>query len=388
MGDFTLPSGFRCAGMPVGIKASGLPDLGLLFSGLPADWAAVFTQNALKAHCVDQGSALLATGQPLQALLVNSGNANCANGPAAPAYTQAALSELTNLLKIPAEAALTASTGIIGQAMPSQKVLDALPELVSRLEAGTAQDFAQAIMTTDKFSKLSRRQLSGASMLGWAKGAGMIHPNMATMLCFIVTDLVAPANLQALLQSAVDKSFNAISVDGDTSTNDMVILLANGASGQEIAEEDFQAVLDTLCLELAEMIVLDGEGAERIFAITVTGANSQLEAKAIARGISRSLLVKTAVSGGDPNWGRILAAAGQYGPLDFACAKLSVAGILVLDCGQTASSIELARLSQIMKASERLELCLDLGLGGTGSFTAYGCDLNEAYVRFNAHYST
>jgi glutamate N-acetyltransferase/amino-acid N-acetyltransferase len=313
--------GFKAAGVAAGIKKNGRSDLGLIVSDVPANVAGVFTRNLIQAAPV-----LLARervqGGVCRAVLVNSGNANCCTG--AEGYRNAVRMgrAAACALNVPEAQVLVASTGVIGEPLPVERIESALPGLLRGLKTEGVMDFAEAIMTTDRVPKVVSRQgrLGGRTftLTGVVKGAGMIRPDVATMLCFLMTDIAAtPADLRGMLVAAADRSFNRITVDGDTSTNDTILLLANGLAGVAADSDDaraaFQAVLDEVMLALAKWVVKDAEGSNKLVEISVRGALTDPDALRIADTIAHSPLVKTALFGEDANWGRILAAAGRAG---------------------------------------------------------------------------
>jgi len=327
-----------------------------------------------------------------QAIVVNAGNANCAttNGLRVAERTAATAAEQ---LDIERRRVLVASTGVIGVALDEELIPQALPWAVEQLSAGRFQEVACAILTTDTRPKLAFRQIAGAAgrgpvrVLGMAKGAGMIHPRMATMLAFVVTDAaVAPAGLQRMTSSAAARTFNRISVDGDTSTNDTVFVLANGAAGR-VAGARLAGALEEVMGELAVAIASDGEGARRLVKIEVTGARSEAQADHIARAIANSPLVKTAIAGGDPNWGRILSAAGASGaPFDPARVHIVLNGVTVCRRG-VAAAFDEAALSRLLAEAREVAIRLVLGTG-PARVRFYTCDLTEDYIRINASYRT
>jgi glutamate N-acetyltransferase/amino-acid N-acetyltransferase len=394
-GGVVAPEGFLAGACACGIKQEGY-DLALLFSERPTSTAALFTTNQIVAAPVKLNKETLKKGT-IRALVVNSGNANACTG--AQGYLNAmATAEATarELGLTPAEV-LVASTGIIGQPLPMEKVLTGVKEASQKM--GRAHQhgslFASAIMTTDTRPKeLALKVAIGGKNVtlgGAVKGAGMIFPNMATMLAFITTDATLPQRqLQDCLQKAVRRSFNQITIDGHMSTNDMVILMANGASGvanlKGKALIAFQEALEYLCRELATAIVKDGEGATKFVRILVKGAKREEEARIIARAVAHSPLVKTAINGEDPNWGRIVSAAGAAGiALDEKRLRLYIGRSLIFEKGvPVASSSE--ELQSIMRAEE-LDLRLELGLGRAEA-EVWTCDLSEKYVTINARYHT
>ena len=387
--------GFQFSGCAAGLKKNGEKDLGLLYSETPAAAAGVFTQNCVKAACVQHGMERIKLGT-CQAVIVNSGNANCCTGGQGLQDNLSVIRLAARQLGIPEETVIAASTGVIGKPLPVEKIEAAVPALFDSLSASGLSGFAQAIMTTDTVPKIVTR--SGAvgsvpyTITGVAKGSGMIRPDMATMLCFVCTDAKVDAGiLQKMLAEGTDRSFNRITVDGDTSTNDMVLLLANGMSGAEIREpeqiENFQSRLDQVLTELARMVVKDGEGATKLVEISVDGADTDHNARCIADTIAHSNLVKTAIYGQDPNWGRITAAAGRSGAeVDQDLMDLFFGDAALVLQGKWQGREAEARAAEIMKKNE-IKITLDLNLGSeTDSFLF--CDFSENYVKINADYRT
>jgi len=378
-----LPIGFRAGATQAGIKPSGKPDLALLVSGTPCSWAFVGTLNKAAAPCVARGRQLLHSGQGLQAIVVNAGNANCATGEQG-IWADARMAELAAAqLQLAPGMVLTASTGVIGQPLPVEKIEAALPQIRLGLEI---DPFMEAIMTTDLVPKMAEATLSsGARVVGVCKGSGMIAPNMATMLAYIVSDAAVPQEeLRRGWQGVVDKSFNQVTVDTDTSTNDMAVLMTNGAAGPVDLAEFWQAV-ERVCVELARKLARDGEGATKLLTVRVTGAVSDSEARKAALSVAASPLWKSAVYGNDPNWGRVMMALGKAGvALEPDKVRITLQGI-PLYAGKVLP-FDRAQASQAMQAEEVL-VEADLGLG-EGQGTAWGCDLTEGYVRINALYTT
>jgi glutamate N-acetyltransferase / amino-acid N-acetyltransferase len=392
-----LPKGFRFAATACGLKKSGL-DLGLLVSEIPASAACVFTTNLVKAAPVLLSEAYLRRAKSrIKSIVVNSGNANCATGVAGMATAKRTAVDIAKVIGCGEEETLVCSTGVIGVPLPVKRIQDAIPALVRQLDAASDsfEKFTRAIMTTDTFPKWAAANCvignKKVRLLGCAKGAGMIHPNMATMLSFIVTDAtVSPVVLRRALRTAVAGTFNAITVDGDTSTNDTLALLANGASGARHIREGsadyrkFCGALESVCRSLALQIVADGEGARRIVEITVKGAISNREANRIARTIANSPLVKTAIAGGDPNWGRILAAAGRAGArLEPNRVEIRMAGMLVCRNGCAYPFNETAAHGKL--TAKQVPIVIDLKLG-KGRARIWTCDFTADYVRINASY--
>jgi glutamate N-acetyltransferase / amino-acid N-acetyltransferase len=391
----TLPvvRGFRFAGISAGIKKSGAKDLALLVADRPVPTAGVFTRNLVRAAPVLISEKRLAGGKA-RALLANSGNANACTGKEGHAAAIASSRAVARALGVDDESVLPSSTGVIGVVLPGGKLIHAAPALVADLAEDGAARFAEAIMTTDRFPKTAAQSFRGTrgegTLLGIAKGAGMIHPNMATMLAFLMTDAPAsPGFLKKALAHAAATSFNAISVDGDTSTNDTVLLMASGAvGGPEMADlgeaKGFLQALDKVCRELAWKIVRDGEGAIRVMEIEVTGARSERDAKLAAHAIGTSPLVKTALHGGDPNWGRILAALGRSGARFVPDnVSLDLGSLRVVDKGQPAAHRE--KDAARVFGKERVPLFVSLGKG-PGRAVLLSCDFGHDYVALNADY--
>jgi glutamate N-acetyltransferase / amino-acid N-acetyltransferase len=389
-----LPKGFKFSAVTAGIKVSGKPDLALIFTGPQTRAAALFTKNHVVAAPVQVGRAALARSRGrVRAVVVNSGNANCATGPAGLRGCKAVCAEMSGLLKVHSSEIFPSSTGIIGVPFPTAQVTSHLRSLVASAGAtvGDLRRFADAILTTDTRPKVASVPLrsGSASITGIAKGSGMIHPQLATMLVYILTDVAAsPAELEKTLREACDESFNVMSVDGDTSTNDTVLLLASGESQVSLREvrKEFRVALSKVSRSLAEQIVSDGEGVQHVVRLQIEQARNRTEALQVARTISHSLLVKTAWAGADPNWGRILAAVGRSGlPLDPGRISVII-GDQVVCKGSAACKFNQQKahdhLSQA-KCSVRVRL----GRGST-SVEFLTSDLTSEYVRINADYST
>jgi glutamate N-acetyltransferase / amino-acid N-acetyltransferase len=386
-----LPKGFLASGVRAGIRKKR-PDLGLIVAEDGAHAAAVFTKNRFQAApVVLSKSALKRSGGRVKAVVVNAGCANAVTGIEGMSAAKRVRTRTAELLQCGEEEVFLASTGVIGVVLPDKKMREALPDAITRLSPGGGDAFSHAILTTDVGPKVAQATftLGGrrGRVLGIAKGAGMIHPNMATMLAFVMTDAdLAPAALQSSLKSAVDQSFNAISVDGDTSTNDTVVLLASGKLGNDphADRSDFQRALDAVCRELAWLIVRDGEGATRVMELEVRGAKSERDARAAAHAVATSPLVKTALHGGDPNWGRILAALGRSGAR-FSVKKVSLAAgpVTLVTNGEPAGYRE--KDAARVFARDRVPITLDLG-GGTARAVVLSSDLGHDYVSLNADY--
>ena len=380
-----LPIGFRAAGVRANIKPSGNPDLALIVSGTPCAWAFAGTQNLAAAASIHRARRVYADGSSLQALVINAGNANCVTGEQG-VQTDARMAEITaQELNLEPKQILTASTGVIGMQLPVEKLEAGIPAARAALQL-EVEPAATAIMTTDLVMKTREAVLSnGARVVGICKGSGMIHPNMATMLAFIVTDAkLEQSDLRKAFPGIVARTFNAVTVDGDTSTNDMAVVMANGAAGETNLEEALIAI-ESAMRDLARAIARDGEGATKLLTVIVNGAPSESEALSAAKTVAGSSLFKAAVYGNDPNWGRILAALGRSGvSFDPTKASVSIQSIPVF----AGKPLEFDRkaASLAMRAEEVIITC-DLG-AGSSSGTAWGCDLTEGYVRINAEYTT
>ena len=394
-GGVTAPAGFRAAGVACGIKASGL-DLALLVSDPPARSAGVFTTNlAAAAPVAVTREHLRRSDATTAAVIVNSGCANACTGARGLADARDMAAAAAGLVGCPIEQVLVSSTGVIGAHLDRVKVRQGIGLAAEALSRDGHAAAAEAIMTTDprpKDAAVRATTPAGPFRVGGiAKGAGMIEPNMATMLAFLTTDAgVEPALLQDALREAAETTFNAITVDGEPSTNDMVLLLANGRSGVRIdgaARPAFVEALGAVCRELALAVVKGGEGATKLVSCRVTGARTADEAKRAARAVANSPLVKTAVHGGDPNWGRIVAVAGRAGVgFDLARARVAIGGVELFRDERIFEDRE-AAAAEHLKTSE-VELALDLGAGGDGAATVWTCDFSAEYIRINADYRT
>lgn len=393
-----LPLGFSFSAAAAGIKVSGRPDLALVEAASGATAAALFTKNRVVAAPVEIGrAALLSTGGRVRAVVVNSGNANCATGRAGIQACERVCREAGNLFGVPAAEVFPSSTGIIGVRLPAEKIRAKLPELIaarSPSQRGVLA-FAHAIMTTDTRPKLASVRFRTASkevtVLGIAKGAGMIHPQLATMLVYLFTDVGAsPRELQPLLREACDHSLNCMSIDGDTSTNDTVLLLASGASGARVKDvrtrKKLSAALTAVCQSLAEQIVSDGEGVQHVIRLFVEQARSREEALQVARTIAHSMLVKTAWAGADPNWGRILAAVGRCGvPIDPSRVQIFIGSQKVCRNGIACAFNEQQAHRNLAQPVCDVRVQLRRGQHSVRFLTT---DLTAEYVRINADYST
>jgi glutamate N-acetyltransferase/amino-acid N-acetyltransferase len=390
-----LPKGFRYSCTYAGIRKAAKDDLSLIVSDSPAHAAALFTTNLVKAAPVLLSMEHLAASKgKVSAVVLNAGNANCATRTGE-TVARTTCEEAAKLLGVPARQVLPASTGVIGMELDGSKITTKLPELVESLDANALPSIANAMMTTDTFPKLSSRRvkLSGGTVriAGIAKGAGMIHPNMATTLGFVMTDAAVPvATLRRLLKDGAEKSFNSISVDGDTSTNDTLLLLANGASGVSVEKDDVAAFADALravLQDLAKMIARDGEGASHCITIQVSGAKTDDDARRIGRAIANSPLVKTAIAGCDPNWGRILTAAGYSGvSFDPSTVSIRLQKTYVCKNGLLAPFAEPPLIEKLREHDVEIDFRIEGK--GKGSATFWTCDFTEAYIKINAEYRT
>ena len=396
-GHPTSPRGFRAALHTCGIKVSGSPDLALLVSDRPSRWDAVFTTNAVAAAPVVFGRERLAQGLPLRAILVNSGNANAVTGERGLADARETAALLERSLKLPEGSALVSSTGVIGVPLPMDKIRRGVPGIAPLPVPDGGAAFARGIMTTDtrpKHASISFPHAGGEITLGGcAKGAGMIHPRMATMLSYLTCDAdIHPDVLGPAFRRCVESSYNRISVDGDTSTNDTCVLLANGGADLPAVlpgtsgASAFEEALRVLTAHLSREIVRDGEGATTVVRLDVVGARDALQAELVARAVCNSPLVKTAIHGRDPNWGRILCAAGYAGAgVTPHSVDLSIQEVPVLVRG-TPSAFDAPALSEAMRGEEVL-IRLDLGQGKETT-TFWTCDFSAQYIAINADYTT
>lgn len=389
--------GFQAAGIHCGIKPNGNKDLSLVVSDQPCTVAGVFTTNRIKAAPViyDQ-STLARPGASIRAVIANSGCANACTGQDGMTNTHKAVNRAAEALGCQPEEVLVLSTGVIGVQLPMDALLPGLDQVVGQVTAEGWNQAAEGIMTTDTHPKLASVKASaGYTITGIAKGAGMIAPNMATMLSVIVTDAqIDQPVLDAALHQAIGKSFNRIVIDGDMSTNDTVLLLANGASGVQVSQGDaeFLAVLEQVCIELAQALVRDGEGATKFVTLQVTGASDIESASSVARAIATSPLCKTAFYGADPNWGRFICAAGYSGiPVEsdtlslFLLSADEAVSIQLVEQGMPCNYDEPAAIALMEKPEWNMHL--DLGMG-EASTTVWTCDLSTEYVVINGEYRT
>ncbi|NVM57978.1 MAG: bifunctional glutamate N-acetyltransferase/amino-acid acetyltransferase ArgJ [Desulfobacterales bacterium] len=385
--------GFVAGAIAAGLKKDERKDLGIIFSEVPASAAGLFTTNQVQAAPVLLDKERIKSGR-CQAIVVNSGNANACTGARGMEDARAMARTAAKAVGIREELVLVASTGVIGQRLNLSAIEAALPRLAGQLSATGLFEVAQAIMTTDTFPKavssqgrIGDRSFTAAAI---AKGAGMIRPDMATMLCFVCTDMGAtPEALDEALRTAVAESFNTITVDGDTSTNDTVLVLANGVSGLNLGEvactEAFQKVLNEILFTLALQIVRDGEGATKLVSIQVKGASDEGDARRVAYTVANSTLVKTALFGEDANWGRIVAAIGRAGvPINPQTIDISFDNVCMVKDGQGCGKPAEAAAIRVLK-TDRFTITIDLRLGSKAA-TVHTCDLSSDYVRINADY--
>jgi len=396
-----LPQGFLFSAVKAGIKASGKLDLAVAVAPAGANAAVMFTSNQVVAAPITVGRAhMLATGGRVRAVIVNAGNANCATGSNGIAACESSCTAAAAIFDCTVDEVFPSSTGIIGVPLPTEKLVAALPAVNAALGATEehAALFARAIMTTDTRPKTAHAsiEINGKTvrLYGFAKGAGMIHPQLvpphATMLVYLFTDVGACAEeLQAILETAVEPSFNSISIDGDTSTNDTVLMLSSGASGVTMPEvrAEFHAALGEICRSLAHQIVDDGEGVTHVVTLHITGARNPTEAKKVAKAIAHSPLCKTAWSSGDPNWGRLLAATGYSGVrFDVDKVSISIGPHMVFERGTRAANFDEAATHTTMMQRE-YTITIHLGQGDA-ECVFLTCDLTAEYVSINADYST
>jgi len=391
-GTVTCTPGFVAGAIDADIKKQGILDLAILHSKVPCIAAAVFTTNAIKSAPVILNQQHL-KNKRAQAIVINSGYANACVGERGNADAKEMAESVAKKLGISSQDVLVASTGVIGTQLPMDKINKGIEQIVFSDKGG--HELARSIMTTDTFTKeiaiYAHVGSRGFTLSGVAKGAGMIHPDMATMLCFLTTDAVVDAEfLQTGLKKAVDNSFNMITVDGDTSPSDTVVILANGMAGNQILDigngRIFQQALNDVCLYLAKSIAKDGEGATKLIEVVVEGAISETEARLAARTIASSPLVKTAIHGNDPNWGRVLSALGRSGAKVFE-EKLDayIGQICVMKQGNPLP-FDKQQASDILNKQEVL-LRVNLNIGQSKA-TAWGCDLSSEYVNINSAYTT
>jgi glutamate N-acetyltransferase/amino-acid N-acetyltransferase len=393
-GGITAPKGFKASGMHCGIKKSGKKDIALIYSEVLANAAAVFTSNKVKAASILVSMEHIKSGKA-QAIIANSGCANACTGLEGLEDAQVMAKAAASALNIHSDSVLVASTGTIGSRLPLKNILNGIRMLSKRMTHGGGGEAADAILTTDTRRKEIAVQFKAGrktvTIGGIAKGAGMIAPNMATLFCFITTDAeISSSSLKAYLKESVDKSFNMTVVDKDMSTNDCVFILANGMAKNNTLrrkdEKEFKQALDSVCIYLAKEIARDGEGATKLIEVKVAGARSANDAKLIARAVAGSDLVKSAIFGEDPNFGRIMAALGNSGAdLKQENVNVFIGGIQVVSGGKSVFFDQ----NIAKKHMKGKEVLINIMLGhGTSMATAWGCDLTYDYVRINAKYHT
>jgi len=391
--NFQVP-GFLAGGMACGLKKDGIKDLTLIVSEVPATAAGLFTQNQMVSPTVPISRKALKTSKTMRAIIANSGNANAFTGKQGEKDCRAVVTATAKALDIPAQEVLTASTGVISVPLAVKKIESGIPKLVNELSPKGWNQAAEGIMTTDLVSKTCAVQYGDIIVGGISKGSGMIQPNMATMLAFLASNIrIDKRTLQKALKAAVDPTFNCITVDGETSTNDMVLLLANGQAGNPAvkagskAYKDFLSALTHVCKVLAFKIVEDGEGATKFVTFKVSGAKTEKQAQQIGNRLANSLLVKTALFGEDPNWGRIIAAVGSAGvPINPDKLEVVLSGIQLVKNGEHVKGVSLSALQKKMKNKE-ITIAIGLHMGKASAET-YTCDLSYDYVRINAEYTT
>ncbi|WP_346292057.1 bifunctional ornithine acetyltransferase/N-acetylglutamate synthase [Sphaerothrix gracilis] len=406
-GGIAAPKGFRAAGIKAGLKPSGALDLALIVSDTDAIAAGVFTTSQVRAACVDYCRERLEEKAVARAILCNAGQANACTGTQGWQDAIESAEALAAALAVPASSILIASTGVIGQRIKMEPLKRAMPELVDAASVAGAETAAKAILTTDLVPKSialeTRLGDRPVRIGGIAKGSGMIHPNMATMLSFITCDASVSHQLwQDMLKRAADRSFNQITVDGDTSTNDSLIALANGQSRTPAITEmgpeakKIEAMLTEVCIYLAKAIARDGEGATCLVEVSVAGAVNDAAAQLVARTVAGSSLVKSAIFGRDPNWGRIAGAAGRAGvPFEQEELKVMLGDLLLMEQGQPqpfdrqAANAYLKQVAagEYLTPDNTVNIQISIG-NGPGKGTAWGCDLSYDYVRINAEYTT
>jgi len=393
--EITIP-GFKFAGISAGIKKGRGKDLALIFSETVATVAGLFTTNKIRAASIKLNISHL-TSQKGQAIIINSGNANACTGDKGLKDAEEIAEKIAKELDIPSEFVYVASTGVIGKPLPMEKIRKAVPRIVKKLSPHSLKDVASAIMTTDTFPKIAFKKINigrkTGTIAGVTKGAGMISPNMATMLCFIVTDIaIEPRTLDTALREAVKKSFNRLTIDNEMSTNDMVLIMANGLLENSLITQKspvyhkFKDALSEVTYTLSRMIAKDGEGATKLIEVVVKGAKTESDAEKAAKAIANSMLVKSMIYGRKPNWGRIMAAIGYSGveireqKIDIYLNKLKL-----VDKGIGLMNKD--RIARNILSKKEVIITVDLGIG-KGTAKILTCDLTEKYVKINARYTT
>ena len=378
-----LPQGFVGSATAAGLKSSGALDLTLIVNQGPSNWAsAVFTSNQVIAAPVIWSKEVI-KGSSVRAVVLNSGGANACTGPQGFQDTHKSAEHVASLLQHSSAEVFVCSTGMIGEFLPMDKILSGLDVVAANLGNDSLAECAQAIMTTDSVPKISTVNSSGAQMSGIAKGAGMLAPALATMLCVIMTDAVVPNSAKSIFEIIVDKTFNRIDSDGCTSTNDTIVLMSSGASQIQLTDEEFSAMLQEVCASLAAQLIADAEGSTKTIHINVRSAKTEQDAVNVARACARNNLLKAAIFGGDPNWGRVLAAVGTADAfMDPHTIDVSLNGVPV--CVSSAPAAD----KSLVSFEERL-VSIDINLNvGSASATVMTNDLSHAYVHENSAYST
>jgi len=378
-----LPQGFVGSATAAGLKSSGALDLTLIVNEGPSNWAsAVFTSNQVIAAPVIWSKEVI-KGSSVRAVVLNSGGANACTGPQGFQDTHKSAEHVASLLQHSSAEVFVCSTGMIGEFLPMEKILSGLDVVAANLGNDSLAECAQAIMTTDSVPKISTVNSSGAQMSGIAKGAGMLAPALATMLCVIMTDAVVPNSAKSIFETIVDKTFNRIDSDGCTSTNDTILLMSSGASQVQLTDEEFSAMLQEVCASLAAQLIADAEGSTKTIHINVRSAKTEQDAVNVARACARNNLLKAAIFGGDPNWGRVLAAVGTADAfMDPHTIDVSLNGVPV--CVSSAPAAN----KSLVSFKERL-VSIDINLNvGSASATVMTNDLSHAYVHENSAYST
>ena len=378
-----LPQGFIGSATAAGLKSSGALDLTLIVNQGPSNWAsAVFTSNQVIAAPVIWSKEVI-KGSSVRAVVLNSGGANACTGPQGFQDTHKSAEHVASLLQHSSGEIFVCSTGMIGEFLPMDKILNGLDVIAANLGNDSLAECAQAIMTTDSVPKISTVNSSGAQMSGIAKGAGMLAPALATMLCVIMTDAVVPNSAKNIFETIVDKTFNRIDSDGCTSTNDTILLMSSGASQVQLSEEDFAAMLQEVCASLAAQLIADAEGSTKTIHINVRSAKTEQDAVNVARACARNNLLKAAIFGGDPNWGRVLAAVGTADAfMDPLAIDVSLNGVPVCVSSTPAEDKTLVSFE-----GRLVSIDIDLNVGDN-SATVMTNDLSHAYVHENSAYST
>lgn len=381
------PKGFKYLGKNIGIK-DATKDFSVIYSVVPCIAAGVFTKNNFPGAPIVVGREHLKNGR-LQAIVVNSKNSNVATGQKGIEDARNTCKALANILGINHEDVLPSSTGVIGVPLPIEKIISACNNVKEELSEDNIYNFAEAIMTTDKVKKISYKIIEKdnkvGTICGIAKGAGMIEPNMATMLCYILTDIkIMTNNLTDILKRVVDKSFNCLTIDSDTSTSDTVILMSNELAF-DITENEFEKILLEICIDLTKKIAKDGEGATKLIELKISGARDEVQARKIGKSILNSPLIKTAIYGGDPNWGRFVMAIGKVfdEKIDYERLSFLLGEFEVKNANQDIKN----KMSEYLKKNSEIKIDINLG-EGNHSQVFWGCDLTEDYIKENAYYTT